>query len=210
MSRKHRTGTALFSLFTVVACNAILGNEDSFNLLPKSSCLLSSECSGDQICIFATCSNPCQKDKDCNPGDRCLVTSADDTTACVGPTQATCSGDTCPSGTACSEGTCRTVCDTANPCRDDQTCTNAVCVGIDANHDPGAASLGSAGASGSTSGGSDGTSEGGDAGSTNGGAIVGGSGGHVMAEPSSGGTAGKGGAGTAGSKANGGTGGTGG
>ena len=210
LSHGHRTGAALFSLFTVVACNAILGNESSFKLVPK--CLLSSDCSGEQICIFATCSKPCREDKDCDRGDRCLVTSAEDATACVGPTQAACSADTCPSGTACSDGACRTVCDEANPCRDDQTCDHAVCVGTDGNHDPGAASLSDAGAAGSMSGGSDSTSPGGEAGNVNGGSgpsTTGNGGSHAPSGgQSNGGTAGKGGGGASGSGATTGSGGT--
>ncbi len=229
MNKARKPSAALFAFLGAVACNAILGNESSYNLVPKTSCLLSSDCPNEQICAFETCSKPCKLDKDCAPGDRCLVTKDENSTACVGPIQATCSGDTCPSGTSCSNGECRTVCDDATPCRKDQQCVDAACVGTDRNHDPEAASLGGTGGTSGAPGmmssagkvntagmvnAAGSTPEGGDAGSESGGsgAVSGGDAGGNMQSggTSAGGTVGSGGDGTSGAGERGGSTGSGG
>jgi hypothetical protein len=173
-----RAAGILTAAFAFVACNAILGNESDYRLVPAEggarSCLLRSECPTGQICIFRTCSPQCLGDIDCDVGARCLRTP--DGPACVTTDAAECSGATCPEGTTCSAGTCRNDCEETTDCLANQECTRSkVCVGTDVTRDPGGVS-GSGGASGS--GGKTGT---------------GGKSGSGGTAPASGGTAGTGG-----------------
>jgi hypothetical protein len=71
------------------------------------SCLLNSDCEPGLVCIFPTCSVSCRFDLDCPPGFRCLDTAAG--AACVDAEMSSCDG-TCPEGTACLAGHCRTPC----------------------------------------------------------------------------------------------------
>jgi hypothetical protein len=129
----NRTTLVFLAALGLVACNAILGNEDRH--LVAKSCLLNSECADNQLCLFKTCSDRCHLDRDCAKGSRCLVT--DQFPACVGSTQALCT-ETCPSGTTCSKGVCRSACSggEGQACLDDQTCTGeGVCKGNDTTRD---------------------------------------------------------------------------
>jgi hypothetical protein len=153
---KHviRAGVTLGALLSLVECNSLLGNEDEYRLVSRDSgsreCLLNSQCIGDEICIFRTCSPPCLEDEDCVNGARCLRTSQG--TACVTTTAARCGSETCPAGTICFDGSCRNECADGGACLGGQSCTpDAVCVGNDPSHDP----LADAGTGGGGAGGRD-------------------------------------------------------
>jgi hypothetical protein len=135
-----------------VACNAILGNEDHYDLAPAQTCLLPSQCPKGQVCLFKTCSPPCLADVDCaQEGARCLKTGA--ATACVTSTAASCSSDAgCPSGSVCRNGSCRSACSMITGCLKDQRCIDSVCVGTDPKRDPLATSGGAGGAGGAGAG----------------------------------------------------------
>src|SRR5450432_4925635 len=166
-SRLYRfAGLALVSTALSVGCAQLLGLKED---VPAAPCVLNSDCSPNELCIFRVCSAACKLDKDCLPGSRCLDTGG--SAACVVSQSAQCSAAAdggpaaCPDGTVCDANqTCRNSC--AN-CHADQTCVADVCVGTDASHDPGATGTGGAGGDMSTGGTNSGggrTSTGGSAG----------------------------------------------
>lgn len=128
---------AALCFILTVACNAIVGIEDPVIIDAGSGeCLLNSDCPNeDDVCIFSTCSPPCNADRDCPEGARCLKTAAG--TACVTNSAAKCTKDSCPDGSICSDGVCRNDC-RADPevCLKDQICDeDGVCRGTDPEHD---------------------------------------------------------------------------
>jgi len=137
--RNRRTGTRnklralarLLPLLAVLAsaCQGILGIE-SWSKKDTSgpdagSCILPSECTGSQVCLFQTCSEPCAQDKDCSSGFYCLRT--DSGTACVSNDQAQCDSRDCPAGTVCNAGHCQASCSSGTRCPGGQECVSGVC-----------------------------------------------------------------------------------
>ena len=114
----------LLALFGIAACNAIAGIEDPVVVESQGeSCILNSDCDDPtQVCLFETCSPPCEKDVDCDAGEYCLSTEVGN--GCVTTGRARCSdGEACPSGSACFDGECRTDCRiNASLCLVDQRC----------------------------------------------------------------------------------------
>jgi formylglycine-generating enzyme len=179
MSRS-RAGLAL--LASCIACNSLFDIQKPEHQLTadgKSACVLPSDCSSGEVCLFQICSPPCKKDVDCS-GLRCLHTT--NGTACVSETQASCgdAGAQCPGGTVCAAGACYGACSDASPCADGYDCIAGACRGTTPT---GAAGAGGAGGAGGISGGA-GTSSAGEGGENtaasgtfNGGTETGGSGG---------------------------------
>jgi hypothetical protein len=183
-SHGHRTAKArllLVAAATAAACNAIVGIDEPVIVEPKAEhCILNSDCSNEhEICLFETCSPPCEEDLDCVRGQFCLSTA--DGNGCVSPTVASCGNqEACPPGTACFEGQCRTDCRTnQTACLQGQTCDgDGACRG----------SAGTGGTGGTSGGGTGGTGPSGGTGASGGG----GEGGEAT------GTGGTGGTGTVG------------
>jgi len=148
--RRSKTARLCALVLLFVGCNAILGNEDSYSLVPPQKCLLPSQCPTGQVCLFETCSPPCFEDIDCpNPAARCLRLE-NGAAACVVSTDATCSsGVPCPRGAVCKDGACRNEC-SGSGCLKNQRCVSGVCVGTDPKRDPlaGTAEGGAGGAGG--------------------------------------------------------------
>jgi hypothetical protein len=116
---------ALLALAGLAACNAIVGIEDPEIVSPKAEerCILNSDCDDPmQVCLFETCSPPCEKDVDCEEGEFCLSTVTGN--GCVSTGKAGCAdGEACPEGSACFDGACRTDCRVeASRCLADQVC----------------------------------------------------------------------------------------
>jgi hypothetical protein len=145
----------LLAGLSIVACNALVGIEDPIVVQPKlAGCVLNTDCADSaQVCLFQTCSPPCEGDRDCDDGARCLVTEAG--SACVVSTSAGCSETVeCPLGSVCSGGACRNDC--SGGCLADQQCgADGACHGSSA-HDPSPSSGGSGGATGAPGMGGDG------------------------------------------------------
>jgi hypothetical protein len=148
-SRLYRfAGLALAGALFTVGCAQLLGLKED---VPQTPCVLNSDCAPNELCIFRVCSAACKLDKDCLPGSRCLDTNG--SAACVSSQSAACGTDagdaTCPDNTVCdATRTCRNDC---TACHADQVCTDGVCVGTDATHDPGAAPTSTGGVGGSSS-----------------------------------------------------------
>src|SRR5262245_49573650 len=112
MSGRRRMSSGRWFLLVLAgigACNAIAGIEDPVVVKPQGeSCILNSDCDdANQVCLFKTCSPPCEKDVDCDSGEYCLSTAAGN--GCVSTGRASCNGgEPCPEGSACFEGQCRT------------------------------------------------------------------------------------------------------
>lgn len=99
--------------------------------LPSGQCLYDSNCSDGQVCVSFYCRQPCQADRDCGAGGRCVHTA--DGTVCARAGQPSpCAYSTdCPAGEICTrEGTCQSQCradydcEVANPY---QRCRGGVC-----------------------------------------------------------------------------------
>jgi hypothetical protein len=125
---------AIVATIASIGCNAILGiTEDPVVKNVNASCVLNSDCTGNLICLFRVCSQPCAADRDCNQanGERCLKTA--EGTACVHDAVTSCTGaePACPGGTSCAGGKCFADCD-GRPasCLTDQICeSDNVCRG---------------------------------------------------------------------------------
>lgn len=152
---------ALALTTTFLGCNAIFGIEkpiiaeglggdanlggndngetgDGGDAPTGKSCILTSECdvlNKNYICIFEICSPPCAGDRDCEAGQRCLITK--DEAACVDETQSGCEKDRdCPSGNVCVSERCRIDCSAdETACLKDQICVAGTCRGQDPTHD---------------------------------------------------------------------------
>jgi len=112
------------------ACQGILGIE-GWTKKPNpeadaGACILPSDCTGNQVCLFQTCSEPCVKDKDCPVAEYCLRTN--EGTACVSNEQAQCGSQDCPAGTVCRSGHCQATCSAAAICPGGQQCSAGICV----------------------------------------------------------------------------------
>lgn len=130
----------------VGGCNSLLGidepvvvdgsgNGGDGNDGGDGECVLNSECSKNEVCLFEVCSPPCEADRDCAAGARCLKTK--DGTACVVSTGAACDAETaCPEGSTCVAETCRITCDGTEDCLADQVCQSGACYGNDTTRDP--------------------------------------------------------------------------
>ncbi|HKO49802.1 MAG TPA: hypothetical protein VJV79_18860 [Polyangiaceae bacterium] len=109
------------------ACQSILGIESWSKKPDASGCILASDCTGSQVCLFQTCSEPCAKDKDCTAGSYCLRT--DEGSACVSDEQAQCGTQDCPAGTVCNAGHCQATCDKPGSlCPGGQECAAGICI----------------------------------------------------------------------------------
>jgi len=144
--RKLHTIGRLLPVFAVLAsaCQGILGIE-SWSKKPTTapdggSCILASDCTGNQICLFQTCSEPCAQDKDCPSSSYCLRT--DQGTACVSSDQAQCGSQDCPAGTICRTGHCQATCSAGARCPGGQACVSGVCESVAANGGDGAGGTG--------------------------------------------------------------------
>ncbi len=136
MTRSSWIGALGLGVTFAWACNSVLGIDEGH--LTESGCLLNSDCAqpGD-VCVFEVCSPPCEADRDCDSGARCLETN--DGRACVEIDVAICgSSNDCPDGTRCLAGHCRSTCETgSDDCPDGQICNeDLVCQGTDVAHDP--------------------------------------------------------------------------
>jgi hypothetical protein len=134
-----RASAIVASVFAFVGCNAVLGiSEDP--ILPgagKSAegCVLDSDCSEPQVCLFEMCSPPCAADRDCDDGERCLRTS--EGAYCAKHEKTACENtEACPASSNCTDGACRNPCEDASECQGGQECVAGYCVGSDAEHDP--------------------------------------------------------------------------
>ena len=81
---------------------------------------------GANVFLLGRCTQSCQMDGDCPANSRCLRT-AQGSNGCVTAPQAACGS--CPTGTSCEMGVCRTTCSTAGGCASDQACVNSSCYG---------------------------------------------------------------------------------
>ena len=71
-------GLLLLSGGVSVGCAQLLGLKED---VPPTPCVLNSDCSPSELCIFRVCSAACKLDKDCLAGSRCLDTNG--SAACV-------------------------------------------------------------------------------------------------------------------------------
>ncbi len=141
-----------FGALMGVGCNSIFDIEDPVKAEQAEStrsgddeqtdagtpCVLTSDCARSEVCIFRVCSPPCDADRDCERGARCLQTS--DGRACVHFADTDCSANAdCPEGTTCAGGECRNACEgtraEASTCLGDQECREGTCVGTLAAHE---------------------------------------------------------------------------
>lgn len=128
-----------------VGCNALFGigapniidDEGLGGAGSNDACLTNDSCDEEApVCLFQRCSPECEKDADCDSGERCLKSTAG--TACVIFSVAGCVVDEdCPSGGACEDGTCRATCETDGDCLSDQRCNSGTCFGTDQDREPG-------------------------------------------------------------------------
>ncbi len=128
-------GAVLAMVALGVACNAVLGTEDDYQLINGAradQCLLNSDCAAGKKCIFKTCSVECNGDQDCQVGLRCLK-EGEGSAACVSSALAACvvGEQVCPTGTTCKAGSCRNECVVGQvDCLSNQVCVSGVCVGL--------------------------------------------------------------------------------
>lgn len=148
LSRKP--ALALATLLGALACNSLLDIPEG-HLSAARDCVLNSDCTSGQVCVFRVCSPPCKADLDCSDGSRCL--SSDNGIACVRSQAATCTTSDDCEGATCSAGMCRTACKSSADCLNGQTCAEGSCFGTDPNHDSPISSGGSSGKGGASSGG---------------------------------------------------------
>jgi hypothetical protein len=151
---------AALTVTATLGCQGLLGIEDGKLRASADAgsvaCKLSSDCSDGKVCLFATCSKPCNVDTDCANEYVCLATTTKAGTACVSPSQASCttSASVCPGGTTCIGGQCQIDCSSdASVCRKDQVCSSGACVGTSPGHEP----TGTGGRGGGSSGGTGGS-----------------------------------------------------
>ena len=86
------------------------------------TCILNSDCSGSLVCTWGICHVACHTSADCQPGQSCIIDSAQ-STVCQGPTPCTYNSD-CQTPLICAADLrCRNQCQTSVDCSPGQTCT---------------------------------------------------------------------------------------
>jgi YVTN family beta-propeller protein len=97
---------------------------------PPGAC----QCANNTVQLLGRCAQRCEVDSNCPSGSRCLRSEPGN--GCVIGQQAACQQSSCPNGTICQSGVCRTMCSSSVGCALDQTCgAGNACFG-DAAHDP--------------------------------------------------------------------------
>ncbi|MGB8298747.1 MAG: hypothetical protein WCG85_25245, partial [Polyangia bacterium] len=86
------------------------------------TCILNSDCGGSLVCTWGACHVACHTSADCQPGQSCIIASAN-STVCQGPTPCTYNSD-CQAGLICAvDQHCRQQCQKNVDCTNGQTCT---------------------------------------------------------------------------------------
>jgi hypothetical protein len=103
------------------------------------SCSINSDCRDPYICAFERCHVPCTKDRDCDPGLRCVQGSTEGVPVCQLPDEVECETDRdCPGDhQVCGvDDECRDPCDTSADCTSTQICANSgECASTLSDHD---------------------------------------------------------------------------
>jgi hypothetical protein len=103
--------------------------EGGCQLDKETRCALTSDCEGDFICQFGTCTTECAEDRDCSPGAMCAVEGAGTNLACIEPIREACVYDTdCPAPFSCgSDQLCGLECDEQRDCPSPRRCVDNLC-----------------------------------------------------------------------------------
>lgn len=106
------------------ACNNLLNIDEG-----RLACVHTSECPGNEVCLYERCSPECEGDRDCPDGEDC--TQTDFGAHCVRNSVLQCEGDDdCDGGATCDpEAGCRYPCSSSSQCVDGQRCEGGHCVG---------------------------------------------------------------------------------
>jgi hypothetical protein len=133
-TRKRRArlagGTlAAGAVATLVAWGCSSSSEEKLRVAALAgSCSINSECKYPFVCAFARCHVPCNEDRDCDTGLRCVQGSTEGVPVCQLPDEVECDTDRdCP-GTkqVCGiDNECRDPCDTNGDCTLTQFCANS-------------------------------------------------------------------------------------
>ena len=87
------------------------------------TCILNSDCNQGLVCTWGICHVACHTSADCQPGQSCIIASAQ-STVCESPTSCIYNSD-CQTGLICAvDQQCRKQCQTDGDCTSGQTCTS--------------------------------------------------------------------------------------
>jgi Regulator of chromosome condensation (RCC1) repeat len=101
------------------------------------TCALNSECAEPLVCTFERCHKACERDRDCNSGERCV--KGPDGNICQLPAETLCGvGIPCQGTQVCSspDRECRDSCGTSADCLSDQVCARSAGATLCASTDP--------------------------------------------------------------------------
>jgi hypothetical protein len=101
-------------------------------------CLVNSDCTSPNVCVFQACHSECQASRDCEAGARCIA-AADPYKVCQLEAERLCrNGADCGEGLVCGvDGECRDKCERDGDCVDEQRCVSGTCADEDELDDSG-------------------------------------------------------------------------
>ena len=116
MSTSRVLGLMIASAWLLAGCNG------AKKIDVGGTCILNSDCGGSLVCTWGICHVACHTSADCQPGQSCIIASAQ-STVCQGPTPCTYNSD-CQTGLICAvDQHCRQQCQKNVDCTNGQTCT---------------------------------------------------------------------------------------
>ena len=112
-----RVATWICLACTLAACSS---SHEKLDL--GGTCILNSDCNQGLVCTWGFCHVSCHTSADCQPGQSCIMASAQ-STVCESPTRCIYNSE-CPTGLICAvDQQCRKQCQTKADCTSGQTCT---------------------------------------------------------------------------------------
>jgi hypothetical protein len=116
MSRSRILGLMIASAWFLAGCNG------AKKIDAGGTCILNSDCGSSLVCTWGICHVACHTSADCQPGQSCIIASAQ-STVCQGFTPCTYNSD-CQTGLICAvDQQCRQQCQKNVDCTNGQTCT---------------------------------------------------------------------------------------
>jgi len=107
----------------VVSASLVAGCGSAKKIDAGGACVLNSDCNQGLVCTWGKCHVACHTSADCQPGQSCIIASAQ-STVCESPATCIYNSD-CPTGLMCAvDQQCRKQCQTNADCTSGQVCTS--------------------------------------------------------------------------------------
>jgi hypothetical protein len=94
----------------------------------SQGCLINTDCNSPLVCAFRSCHVECKVSRDCDPGQRCVVSDRPYHVCQLDAEKRCTYNSSCPEGQACGiDGQCRDMCKADRDCLSEQRCVSGTC-----------------------------------------------------------------------------------